>query len=54
MMLKEKYCNALGVLPNVIKLRVSSKLWGAITFCYYTKTIESTNFFTDHFLEFVL
>ena len=39
---------------NVIKLRVSSKLWGTITFCYYTKTIESTNFFTDQFLEFLL
>ena len=36
-----------NAMPNVIKLKVSSKLWGTITFCYYTKTIESTNFFAD-------
>lgn len=37
----------LGAGGNVIKLKVSSKLWGTITFCYYTKTIERTNFFAD-------
>ena len=37
----------LSYVDNVIKLKVSSKLWGTITFCYYTKTIERTNFFAD-------